>query len=102
MNSEREVRIKHFWGRVLDVVAGEPDYHSLISPYSVVTDSQNRIIVTDPGASGIHIFDFAQHKYKFISRIKDVDGMSSPQCVAVDADDNIYVTDSYSGQDFCL
>ena len=103
VNSEREVRIqRRFWGRLLDVVAGEPDYHALIAPYSVVTDSHDRIIVTDPGASGIHIFDFAQHKYKFISRSKDVDGLSSPQCVAVDADDNIYVTDSYSGKIFCF
>ncbi len=100
VGSEKEVRTKHFWGRVLDVVAGEPDYHYLVSPYSVVTDSQGRIIVTDPGADGIHIFDFAQHKYKFISRIKDVDGMASPQCVAVDADDNIYVTDSTEGKIF--
>ena len=58
--------------------------------------------MTDPGAGGIHIFDFTQHKYKFISRDKDNDGLDSPQCVAVDADDNIYVTDSYYGQNFCL
>jgi hypothetical protein len=101
VNSEREVRTqRHFWGRLLDVVAGEPEFHTLIAPYSVVTDSHNRIIVTDPGASGIHIFDFEQHKYKFMARDKDVDGLSSPQCVAVDADDNIYVTDSYSGKIF--
>jgi len=101
VNSEREVKNKpRFWGRLLDVVAGEPDYHALMAPYAVVTDSQDRIIVTDPGAPGIHIFDFTQHKYKFISRNKDVDGLISPQCVAVDADDNIYVTDSYSGKIF--
>jgi DNA-binding beta-propeller fold protein YncE len=103
VSNEREVKGKRrFWGRVLDVVAGEPDYHALISPYSVVTDSEGRVIVTDPGASGVHIFDFTQHKYKFIARGKDVDGLVSPQCVAVDADDNIYVTDSYSGKIFCF
>jgi len=101
VNSEREVKNKpRFWGRLLDAVAGEPAFHALIAPYSVVTDSHHRIIVTDPGAAGIHIFDFAQHKYKFISHGKDFDGLSSPQCVAVDADDNIYVTDSYSGKVF--
>jgi len=101
VKSEREVRGKRrFWGRFIDVVAGEPEYHNLIAPYSVVTDSQNRIIVTDPGAGGIHIFDYAQHKYKFITRNKDVDGLSSPQCVAVDAGDNIYVTDSFEGKIF--
>jgi DNA-binding beta-propeller fold protein YncE len=99
--SEKEVKTKHsFWDRLLNAVAGEPEFHALITPYSVVTDSQDRIIVTDPGASGIHIFDFERHKYKFISRQKDTDGLESPQCVAVDAADNIYVTDSYSGKIF--
>jgi len=101
ISSEREVKTKHsFWGRLLDAVAGEPEFHALIAPYSVVTDSRDRIIVTDPGAAGIHIFDFAQHKYKFIARHKDTDGLESPQCVAVDSADNIYVTDSYSGKIF--
>jgi len=100
-SSEKEVKTKHsFWGRLLDAVAGEPEFHALIAPYSVVTDSRDRIIVTDPGAGGIHIFDFTQHKYKFISRQKDTDGLESPQCVAVDGSDNIYVTDSYSGKIF--
>ena len=99
--SEREVKTKHsFWGRLIEAVAGESEFHALIAPYSVVTDSKDRIIVTDPGAAGIHIFDFTQHKYKFISRQKDSDGLHSPQCVAVDAADNIYVTDSYSGKIF--
>jgi len=100
-SSEKEVKTKHtFWGRLLDVVAGEPEFHGLINPYSVVTDSRDRIIVTDPGAAGIHIFDFTEHKYKFISHLKSTDGMISPQCVAVDAADNIYVTDSYAGKIF--
>ena len=100
-SSEKEVKNKrNIWGRLLGAVAGEPEFHALIAPYSVVTDSQDRIIVTDPGASGIHVFDFARHKYKFISRQKDTDGLESPQCVTVDAADNIYVTDSYSGKIF--
>jgi len=48
---------------------------------------------------GIHIFDFADHKYKFIARNdKDQNSMKSPQCVAVDAEDNFYVTDSETGR----
>lgn len=101
INSEKDVKTKHsFWGRVLDVVAGEPTFHALVAPYSVVTDSQGRIIVTDPGAAGVHIFDFTQHQYKFLTRQRDTDGMTSPQCVAVDAEDNIYVTDSTEGKIF--
>jgi len=100
-SSQREVDTKRgFWHRLVDAVAGEPEFHALIAPYSVVTDSQGRILVTDPGAAGLHIFDFAVHKYKFLSREKETDGLRSPQCVAVDTADNIYVTDSYSGKIF--
>jgi len=99
---EREVKPKRsFWTRVVDVIAGQPDFHYLVSPYSIATDSRGRIIMSDVGAAGVHIFDFAQQKYKFISR-RDAgkDPMLTPQCVAVDAQDNIYVTDSQVGKIF--
>jgi DNA-binding beta-propeller fold protein YncE len=97
-SSESEVRKEGFWGKVVDVVAGAPQMHSMVRPYSVVTDSRGRIIVTDPGAAGVHVFDFAAHKYKFIQHAKNEhEAMLSPQCVAVDAQDNIYVTDSNAG-----
>ena len=99
---EREVKPKRsFWTRVVDTIAGQPDFHYLVSPYSVVTDSRGRIIVSDVAAAGIHIFDFEQQKYKFVSR-RDAgkDPMLTPQCVAVDAQDNIYVTDSQAGKIF--
>ena len=101
-SSEKEVQGKQkFWTRVLNVVAGEPEYHLMVRPYSIAVDSQGRAIVTDPGAAGVHIFDFAHHKYKFLERRdKDKDAMLAPQCVALDAGDNIYVTDSESGKIF--
>lgn len=99
---EREAAPKRgFWKKVLDVVAGEPQFHVMERPFSVVTDSRGRIIVTDPGAAGVHIFDFKQHKYHFLSRKdKGKNSMTSPQCVAVDEHDNIYVTDSDEGKVF--
>lgn len=99
---EREVKPKRsFWTRVVDVIAGEPDFHYLVNPYSIATDSRGRIIVSDPGADGVHVFDFTQQKYKFLTRRDDgKTPMLSPQCVAVDAQDNIYVTDSEAGKIF--
>ncbi|MFY9976657.1 MAG: 6-bladed beta-propeller, partial [Candidatus Sulfotelmatobacter sp.] len=100
--TEKEVLGKpKFWTRVLNVVAGEPEYRMMIRPYSIAVDSHGRAIVTDPAAEGVHIFDFEKHKYKFIERRdKEKDAMTSPQCVALDAQDNIYVTDSEAGKIF--
>jgi len=101
-SSEKEVNPnRRFWTKVVDVIAGAPDFHYLVRPYSVASDSKGRMIVTDPGAQGVHIFDFAQRKYKFIQRLgKGKDNMPAPQCVAVDAKDNFYVTDSEAGEVF--
>lgn len=101
-SSEREVRSKRsFWTKVVDIVAGEPEFHSFVRPYDIAMDSRGRLIVTDPGAFGVHIFDFAQQKYKFLQRKdKGKDPLRGPQCIAVDAQDNIYVTDSESGKIF--
>ncbi len=100
--SDREVETKRgFWTKLVDVVIGEPDRHRMIRPYGIVVDSRGRAIVTDPGAEGIHIFDFGRHKYKFIERRdKDEKSLRAPQCVAVDAEDNIYATDSEGGRIF--
>lgn len=101
-SNEHEVKPKRgFWTKVVDVVIGAPDYKSMVRPYSIATDSKGRVIVTDPGAHGIHIFDFPKEKYKFLSRSDtDKNPLLSPQCVAVDAQDKIYVTDSESGKIF--
>jgi len=99
--SEKEVHAdRRFWAKVVNFIAGAPDYRVMHRPYSVAADSHGRIIVTDPGAAGVHIFDFEQHKYKFVERTGKSDSMLNPQCVAVDAQDNIYVTDSEAGEIF--
>ena len=101
-SSEREVKPKRgFWTKVVGVVAGAPEFRDMVRPYSITTDSKGRVIVTDPGLHGVHVFDFGKEKYKFLSRLdNERDPLISPQCVAVDAEDNIYVTDSQSGKIF--
>ena len=101
-SSERDIQPKRgFFKKMLDVMVGAPDVHMLVRPFGIVADSRGRIIVTDPGAGGVHIFDIKEQKYKFISRKdKSKEAMTTPQCVAVDAQDKIYVTDSELGKIF--
>lgn len=100
-DSELDARGKRgFWKKLLDVVAGAPMTHGLVRPYSIATDSKHRVIVTDPGASGVHVFDFERHSYRFLTHSHKQDVLQAPQCVAVDGQDNIYVTDSSTGKIF--
>jgi DNA-binding beta-propeller fold protein YncE len=99
--NEHDVRKPSFFTKMTDIIVGEPDYKPLVRPYSIASDSKGRLIISDPGAGGVHIFDFAQHKYKFLDRQeKSKDPMIEPQCVAVDGKDNIYITDSKAGKVF--
>ncbi|MFB3915347.1 MAG: 6-bladed beta-propeller [Terriglobales bacterium] len=102
LTSEHDIRGKRsFWTKLVDAIAGEPIYKQMVRPYDVVVDSRGRIIVTDPGLAGVHVFDLAQHKYKFLERqARLTDSMLEPQCVTVDAHDNILVTDSRVGKVF--
>ena len=90
---------RSFWKRALDFVAGAPNYRQMVRPYGITTDSRGRIIVTDPGAMAVHIFDFDKSKYTRLAGGKGED-FQSPLGVAVDAQDNIYVSDSLSGKIF--
>ncbi len=99
-STEQEVKTKRsFWQKVVDWVAGPPEYHHLSRPYSIVTDSKGRVIVTDPGMPGVHILDFEAQKY-IVLEGGNGRAFRSPLGVAVDASDNIYVTDSELGMVF--
>lgn len=99
-SSEREVKVKRsLWNKVVDLVAGPPEYRRMVRPYSIAVTSRGRIVVTDPGIPAVHLFDFEKQKYKQLEGGKG-EAFESPQGVAVDADDTIYVTDSARGRIF--
>jgi len=97
-SSEQEVKTKRsFWNKVVDFIAGPPDLYRMVRPYGVATDSRARVIVSDPGAALVHIFDFTQGKYQKLEG-SGKQRFISPIGIAVDASDNIYVADSELGK----
>lgn len=65
-------------------------------PFRMVTDSQGRILVTDPFLSLVHVFDI---KAGMRSQINGdhFQRMIFPTYIAVDGDDNIYVSEPLRG-----
>jgi DNA-binding beta-propeller fold protein YncE len=102
IKSERDVAGKQgFLSKLVNIVAGAPEFREMIRPYGIAVDSHDRVIVTDPAISAVHLFDFAKHKYRLIDRWDNSkDPMISPHGVAVDEKDNIYITDSEAGKVF--
>ncbi len=61
-------------------------------PYRMVADSQGRVLVTDPGLSVVHVFDTRQGtRWQIRGDVHHL--LRWPAYIAVDADNNIYVTD---------
>jgi len=62
------------------------------SPYRMAADSQGRILVTDPALSVVQVFDTKQGRRWQIKGDRH-HRLSAPAYIAVDADDNIYLTE---------
>lgn len=97
--SVREFTKSHsFFARLIDFVAGPADNRpEIVRPYSVTHDSTGRLLVTDPGSRGVHLYDFEKHKYQFLKGPRGRQFVS-PIDVVCDGSDNIYVSDSVRAQ----
>lgn len=84
---------RSMWDKVLEWVAGPAERPWFARPYALTEDSLGRLIVTDSTQGVVHILDFERRKYFQISKAGG-EHLLSPVGVAVDAADNIYVSDS--------
>ncbi|MBI1747052.1 MAG: 6-bladed beta-propeller [Acidobacteria bacterium] len=89
---------KRLWKKIIGVDDREP---GILQPYGVVTDSLGRIIVTDTKLRSLHIFDRQSRKYSTIQPPKG-ETFVSPIGLAVDGEDTIYLSDSYTGKIFAF
>ncbi len=80
--------------KMLTWLAGPDDEKpEILRPYATAEDSMGRLLVTDPGLHGIHIYDFERRKYQFLQGPRGK-LLQSPIDVACDDNDDIYVSDS--------
>ena len=68
----------------------------MAQPVAVTTDSSKRVIVSDPTARAVHVFDLASNRY-FRIQGGERCRLQAPTGVAVDSQHNIYVTDTELG-----
>ncbi|MFQ5735609.1 MAG: 6-bladed beta-propeller [Thermodesulfobacteriota bacterium] len=91
---------KGFFRKLADLVLG-PSSDDMIKPYGITVDSRGRVIVADTAFKRVHIYDIRDKKYDYI---EEADGelFVAPIAAAVDANDNIYVTDSERARVFAF
>ncbi|MEW6570030.1 MAG: 6-bladed beta-propeller [Nitrospirota bacterium] len=84
---------KSLFRKTLEAISGKEEIEGiLLRPYGIYVYS-DKIYATDPGIHCLHVFDTKKRKYFKITDIKGKE-LISPIDVAVDKDENIYLSDS--------
>lgn len=81
---------KGFWQRFWEAIHGA-EQENQIKPMALAVDSKGRLGVADPAGKRVHIYDQRKGEYSVIDEA-DVP-LSLPIGLAVDAKDNLYVSD---------
>ncbi|MDT8419049.1 MAG: SMP-30/gluconolactonase/LRE family protein [Desulfuromonadales bacterium] len=84
-----------FFRRISESISGVRS-QPIVKPYGVHADAKGRLIVADPGASVVHLFDTERNRYQALRGGKGTP-FSAPIGVTGDHLGNIYVTDSGAG-----
>jgi DNA-binding beta-propeller fold protein YncE len=80
--------------RVVNYIVGSAAA-SIVSPYCITTDSQDRFYVVDTFLKRIHVFDAAGNQYFFFPADRTM--LASPVGIAIDKGGIVYITDSKRG-----
>lgn len=78
---------------VADVVAGQAPGKWLARPYGVTTTPAGVLVVADPGAGEVNLFDISRRRHLVLASHGET-RLQSPVGVASDGEGRIYVTDS--------
>jgi len=86
------------WQRLKELLTG-PEGHGIVRPHGVLFDSQERLIVADPGAGVVHCMDIKTGSYSVIGKAPGP-SVGYPIGVAEDGRGQLYITDSSSATVF--
>jgi sugar lactone lactonase YvrE len=94
LDSDRDVkgRTKRNLKEILFGIDPERLAVRLARPMAITSDSRGRILVTDHGNPGIHVYDLPHHDFSLYGA-QGEGAVSWPTGIAVDGEDNIYVSD---------
>ena len=94
ISSSLDLGIRKSWlQKTIDSLFGREEIgDSMVRPYGVCVHSE-RIYVTDPGLFMIHIFDLKEKRYFQIESVQK-DELISPLGITVDANGEVFVSDS--------
>jgi len=85
---------KSFLSKIWDFIIGaEEKEERIVQPTGVAVDAKGRLLVADPGARCVHIFDRANKSYRQISETL-TGTFVWPVGIAIDGDGRIFVSDA--------
>jgi sugar lactone lactonase YvrE len=86
------------WQRFKTVLFGE-DETGMVRPIAIAKNRAGMLVVADPSARAVHLFDLAARKYGRLGEDPDA-RLTSPVGVAIDESGRVYVADSVAGKVF--
>jgi len=91
----RDLGIRRNWlVRFFSYLARGRRNFQMARPYAIAVTSDGKIVVADPDARSVHVYDLERTRYKRITRAAG-SLLVSPVGVAADLEGRIYVSDSY-------
>jgi sugar lactone lactonase YvrE len=95
-HSTKTAKGRSAWARFRDnlITAVYGRERVMVTPRDVTTDSKGRVITVDPSGSAVHVLD-GEHSFRIQAGPQR--RLVQPNAVAVDSEDNIYISDTERG-----
>jgi sugar lactone lactonase YvrE len=93
---------KSFGEGLGEALFGRKASRSMLTPYAVCTDDDDRLFVCDSNAQCVHVFNLASRQYEQWRPPEETGGFSQPVGIAYDTMNRLLVADSVAGAIFAF